>query len=68
MDDRERREIEAIEAMIMEAEAKQEREREELRQAWDNLKRAVLEALGIPALVSWLAKKIERIMSKEDTP
>ena len=68
MDERERREIEAIEAMIMEAEAKQEREREELWKAWDNLKLAVLEALGIPALVCWLAEKLERIMSKEDTP
>ena len=68
MDERERREIEAIEAMVMEAEAKQDREREELRQAWENMKQAVLEALGIPALVSWLARMIEKIMSKEDTP
>ena len=68
MDDRERREIEAIEVMIMEEEANQEREREELRQAWENFKQAMLEALKIPALCSWLAGKIERIMNKDNTP
>jgi len=64
MYDWERREIEEIEALIMEAEAKRDREREELRQALENLRQAVLEAMRIPALCSWLADKIGKITGK----
>ena len=61
MDDREQREIEA---KILAAEAKRDREIEELREAWENLKLAILEALRIPSFVSWLADKLDKIIGK----
>ncbi len=63
MDEREQREIEKIEALIMQAEAKRDREREELRESWDHFKQTLLEALRIPLIVSWMADKI-RAMGK----
>lgn len=39
-------------------------EREELRQATGNLKQALLEALRIPSIVSWLADKIQKLTGK----
>lgn len=64
MNDRERREIEAIEAMIMQAEAERDHEIEDLRVAAENLKTALLEALRIPKIVSWLADKLQKITGK----
>lgn len=64
MDEREQREIEEIEAMIREAEAKRDREREELLKAWEHFKQALLEALRIPSIVSWLNDKIQKLTGK----
>jgi hypothetical protein len=64
MDEREQREIEEIEAMIMAAEAKRDRERETLHEAWENFKQTLLEALRIPSIVSWLAAKLEKLTGK----
>jgi hypothetical protein len=64
MDDRERREIEEIEAMIMATEAKRDREREELLEAWEHFKQTLLEALRIPSIVSWMADKLEKLAGK----
>ncbi|MBQ9741305.1 MAG: hypothetical protein IJV91_10260 [Kiritimatiellae bacterium] len=38
--------------------------REELWQALENLKQAILDALRIPSIVSWLADKLEKIAGK----
>ena len=64
MDEREQREIEKIEALIMQAEAKRDQEREEIREAWENFKQTLLEALRIPSIVSWLAAKLEKLTGK----
>lgn len=64
MDERVQREIEEIEAMVMQAEAKRDRERETLHKAWENFKQALLEALGIPSIVSCLADKLEKLTGK----
>ncbi len=64
MNEREQREIEKIEAMIMEAEAKRDREREELRETWEHFKQTMLEALRIPSIVSWMADKLQKLMKK----